>query len=129
MGLAASAPGGEQAAFPSRPIEIVSWATPGGPSDLLSRALADVAPADPHVLGVFTASGTVNMATGKIPFAPEDFTLILGNQIDPFLVAVRDDSPSRTPGDLFEAARALPDEVSVSGFSPSTHPHNRDRYK
>ena len=27
---------------------------------------------DPHVLGVFTASGTVDMATGRIPFAPED---------------------------------------------------------
>ncbi len=106
-------PGGDEAPFPNRPIEIVSWATPGGPSDLLSRALADVAPAhfdgqrvnvmtwqggtgaagmqymqgragDPHVLGVFTASGTVNMATGRIPFAPEDFTPILWIQIDPF---------------------------------------------
>ena len=36
---------GEDAPFPNRPIEIVSWATPGGPSDLLSRMLADVAPA------------------------------------------------------------------------------------
>ena len=33
--------------------------------------------AGPHVLGVFTASGMANMATGRIPFAPEDFTLIL----------------------------------------------------
>ena len=81
------------------------------------------------MLGVFTASGTVNMATGRIPFAPEDFTPILRNQIDPFLVAVRDDSPSRTLGDLFEAAHARPGEVSVSGFRPSTCPHNRDRYK
>ncbi|MYL06963.1 MAG: hypothetical protein F4012_09180, partial [Gemmatimonadales bacterium] len=85
-------PSGEEAAFPSRAIEIVSWATPGGPTDLLSRALAEAAPphfdgrrvtvmtrqggagaagmqylqgreGDPHVLGVFTASGTVNMAT------------------------------------------------------------------
>ncbi len=81
------------------------------------------------MLGVFTASGTVNMATGRIPFAPEDFTPILRNRIDPFLVAVRDDSPSRTPGDLFEAADVRPGEVSVSGLRPPTHPHNRDPSK
>ncbi len=69
------------------------------------------------------------MATGRIPFAPEDFTPILRTRIDPFLVAVKDDSPSRTPGDPFEAAHARPDEMSVWGFSPSTHPHNRDQYK
>ena len=142
-------PSGEEAPFPNRPIEIVSWATPGGPSDLLSRALADVAPphfdgqrvnvmtrqggagaagmqymrgraGDPHVLGVFTASGTVNMATGRIPFAPGDFTPILRIQIDPFLVAVRDDSPFHTLGDLFEAAHARPGEVSVSGFGAAS---------
>ena len=39
----------EDAAFPNRPIEIVSWATPHSPSDLLSRALADAAP--PHFNG------------------------------------------------------------------------------
>lgn len=142
-------PAGEEAAFPSRPIEIVSWATPGGPTDLLSRALAEAAPphfegrrvtvmtrqggagaagmqymqgraGDPHVLGVFTASGTVNMATGRIPFSPEDFTPILRIQIDPFLIAVRDDSPFHTLGDLFEAAHARPGEVSVSGFGAAS---------
>ena len=149
LGSATCSPGGEEAAFPNRPIEIVSWATPGGPTDLLSRALADAAPphfdgqrvtvmtrqggagaagmqymqgraGDPHVLGVFTASGTVNMATGRIPFAPEDFTPILRIQIDPFLVAVRDDSPFRTLGDLFEAAHVRPGEVSMSGFGAAS---------
>ncbi len=139
----------DEAAFPSRPIEIVSWATPGGPSDLLARALADAAPehfggqrvtvmtrqggagaagmqylkgraGDPYVLGVFTASGTVNMATGRIPFAPGDFTPILRIQIDPFLVAVREESPFRTLADLIEAARARPGEVSMSGFGAAS---------
>ena len=87
------------------------------------------APGDSEVLGVFTASGTVDMSTGRIPFAPEAFPPILQIRIDPFLVAVRDTSPSRTPGDPFEVAHARPGEVSVSVFSPSTHPHNRDRYK
>ena len=149
VALAGCSPAGEGAAFPSRAIEIVSWATPGGPTDLLSRALAEAAPphfdgrrvtvmtrqggagaagmqylqgreGDPHVLGVFTASGTVNMATGRIPFSPGDFTPILRIQIDPFLVAVRDDSPFHTLGDLFEAAHARPGEVSVSGFGAAS---------
>ena len=80
------------------------------------------------MLGVFTASGPVNMATGRIPFAPEDFTPILRNQIDPPLVAVRDDSPFRAPGDLFEVAHVPPDEGSMSGFRPPTFPYNRDRH-
>ena len=149
VGVTGCSPSGEEAAFPSRSIEIVSWATPGGPTDLLARALAEAAPpqfggqrvtvttrqggagaagmqylrgreGDPHVLGVFTASGTVNMATGRIPFSPEDFTPILRIQIDPFLVAVRDDSPFHTLGDLFEAAHARPGEVSVSGFGAAS---------
>lgn len=138
-----------EAPFPNRAIEIVSWATPGGPSDLLARAIGEAAPdyfegqrvsvmtrqggagaagmqylrsraGDPHVLGVFTASGTVNMATGRIPFAPGDFTPILRIQVDPFLVAVREDSPFRTIGDLIGAARERPGEVSMSGFGAAS---------
>ncbi len=139
----------QEVAFPGRAIEIVSWATPGGPSDLLARALAAEAPphfdgqrvtvstrqggagavgmqyltrraGDPHVLGVFTASGTVNIATGRIPFDPGDFTPILRIQVDPFLVAVRDESPFRTLNGLFEAATAAPGSVSVSGFGAAS---------
>ena len=69
------------------------------------------------------------MATGRIPFAPEAFPPILRIRIDPFLVAEKDDSPSCTLRDLFKAADARPDEMSVSGFTPSTHPHNRYRYQ
>lgn len=140
-----SAPG----AFPERAIEIVSWATPGGPSDLLARALAQAAPpffdgqrvfvatrqggagavgmqylrrraGDPHVLGVFTASGTVNMATGRIPFAPSDFTPILRIQRDPFLIAVRSESPFESLESFFAAARDRPGAVSISGFGAAS---------
>lgn len=135
--------------FPSRPIELVSWATPGGPSDLLARAIAAAAPphfdgqrvqvvtrqggagavgmqylrsraGDPHVLGVFTASGTVNMATGRIPFSPGDFTPILRIQRDPFLIAVREDSRFASLEGLLEEARARPGSVSVSGFGAAS---------
>lgn len=149
LGLAACGASSEDTPFPSGPIEIVSWATPGGPSDLLARALAEAAPeyfggqrvsvmtrqggagaagmqylrgraGDPHVLGVFTASGTVNMATGRIPFEPGDFTPILRIQVDPFLVAVREDSPFENLESLFEVARTRPGEVSMSGFGAAS---------
>ena len=149
IGLIACGAAPEEARFPSGPVQIVSWATPGGPSDLLARALAEAAPdhfdgqrvtvmtrqggagaagmqylrgraGDPHVLGVFTASGTVNMATGRIPFAPGDFTPILRIQVDPFLVAVRDDSPFHTLENLFETARMRPGAVSMSGFGAAS---------
>ena len=71
---------------------------------------------DPHVLGVFTGSGTANMATGRIPFTPGDVTPLLRIQRDPFLIAVRDDSPFATLEDLFDAARARPGTVSMAGF-------------
>ena len=158
LALAACAPPAD-APFPSRPIEIVSWATPGGPSDLLARALAVAAPehfdgqrvtvvtrqggagaagmqylrgqaGDPHRLGVFTASGTVNMATGRIPFTTGDFSPILRVQVDPFLIAVRADSPFRALPDLFNAASASTDgapnadpdadAVSISGFGAAS---------
>ena len=148
-GSAACGPPAPEPRFPSGPVEIVSWATPGGPSDLLARALAAEAPphfdgqrvsvvtrqggagaagmqylkgraGDPHRLGVFTASGTVNMATGRIPFTVEDFTPILRIQVDPFLIAVREDSSFRDLNALFEAARARPGAVSMSGFGAAS---------
>ena len=135
--------------YPFHTIEIVSWASPGGPTDVLSRTLARVGEkhfggeridvsnreggagaatmqylsghaGDGHVLAAFTASGTVNMATGRIPFGPEDFTPILRVQLDPFLIAVRQDSPFHTLADFFEAARAHPGDVSISGFGAAS---------
>jgi len=141
--------GGEDARYPSRSIKIVSWATPGGPTDLLARALARAGPrhfdgrrltvvtrqggggaatmqyltgraGDGHVLAVFTASGAVNIATGRIPFETGDFTPLLRIQLDPFLVAVREDSPYRNLSAFFEAARARPGQLSVSGFGAAS---------
>lgn len=135
-------------AYPSGEIEVVSWATPGGPTDLLSRTLARVGPehfgadmrvatreggsgaaamryltsrpADGHTLAVFTSSGVINMATGRIPFEVDDFTYLLRIQLDPFLVAVRDESPFRTLDDFFAAARSRPGELSVAGFGAAS---------
>jgi len=142
-------PGADGASYPSRPIEIVSWASPGGPTDVLSRSLARVGSpyfgdqrinvvnrqggagaatmqylsgraGDPHVLAVFTASGAVNMATGRIPFGPGDVTPLLRVQMDPFLIAVVDESPFRSLDEFFAEARSRPGELSIAGFGAAS---------
>lgn len=142
------AAGGDPAAYPERQVEIVSWATPGGPTDLLSRTLTRVGaehfgremrvvtreggsgaaamryltsrPADGHTLIAFTSSGAINMATGRIPFDVDDFTFLLRVQLDPFLVAVRDESPLTSLDDLFARARDEPGELSIAGFGAAS---------
>ena len=54
----------DEAVFPNRAIEIVSWATPGGPSDLLARALAEAAPDhfDGERVSVMTRQGGAGAA-------------------------------------------------------------------
>jgi len=139
---------GDPADYPQGEIEVVSWATPGGPTDLLSRSLARVGarhfgaemrvvtreggsgaaamryltsrPADGQTLAVFTSSGAINMATGRIPFGVDDFSYLLRVQLDPFLIAVRDESPFRTLGDLFAHARENPGELSIAGFGAAS---------
>lgn len=136
------------AQYPEHAIEMISWATAGGPTDLLARALAKVGPrhfgqrmtvstreggagavamqymagkrGDGHVLGVFTASGAVNMATGRIGFGPEDLTFLMRVQLDPFLVAVPTASPFSDLAAFFAAARERPGELSVSGFGAAS---------
>lgn len=143
-----SAEGVDPADYPSRSIEIVTWATQGGGSDLLARALVRTGErhfgqpmrvvtrqggagatamqylagheGDPHVLGVFTSSGAVNMATGRIPFSPEDFTYLLRVQLDPFLIAVRTESRFDDLRGLLSFARDNPGELSISGFGAAS---------
>lgn len=133
---------------PAGPIAIVSWATPGGPTDLLSRALARVGPRhfgvdmtvvtrqggggasamryvlsrppDGSTLCIFTSSGATNMATGRIPFRPEDFTYLMRIQLDPFLLAVRSESPFEALDGFFAHARENPGDLSVAGFGAAS---------
>ncbi len=134
--------------YPERPIDIVSWVTPGGPTDLLARAIARTGPRhfgqrmnvltkqggsgavamrylasqrhDGHTLSIFTSSGAINMATGHIPFTPEDFVFLMRIQLDPFLIAVRSDSPFDDLAGFFRHATEHPGELSVSGYGTAS---------
>lgn len=134
--------------YPRRPVTLISWVTPGGPTDLLARALAKTAPryfgqrvtvlnkqggsgavamgylvqrsADGYTLAVTTSSGTISMAAGHVPFTPDDFTYIMRIQLDPFLMAVRSDSPFGDLTEFFAYARGNPGKLSVSGFGTTS---------
>lgn len=134
--------------YPVGPITIVSWVPPGSPTDLLARAIAAVGPrhfgrgitvlnrqggggatamgyllrqpADGHTLAINTSSGTISMAGGHLPFTPDQFSFISRLQLDPYLVAVRADSPFQTLTGFFDFARANPGDLSVAGFGTAS---------
>jgi len=129
--------------YPNRPITLVSWVSPGSAGDLFARAVARVGerhfgqrinvitrlggggaaamgyvytqPADGYTLLVLTSSGAVTLAAGIVPFQVEDFTYIERLQLDPYLVAVRADSPFRDLRELFAFAKANPGSISMAG--------------
>ncbi|MBI4539109.1 MAG: tripartite tricarboxylate transporter substrate binding protein [Gemmatimonadetes bacterium] len=144
---AGRAAGGVEA-YPQKPITIVSWVTPGSPTDLLARAIASVGPKyfgqrmmvlnkqggsgaiamgylvkrkpDGHTLSITTSSGTVSMAAGHVPFTPEQFTFMMRIQLDPFLIAVRKDSPLNDLPAFFEYASQNPGKLSIAGFGTAS---------
>jgi len=134
--------------YPDRPITIVTWVTPGSPTDMLARAIARAGadhfgqtiqvlnrpggsgavamsylvsrPADGYTLGIMTSSGAISMAAGQIPFEPDQFTYIERIQLDPLMVVVRDDSPFTDLKGMYEFARQNPGELSIAGFGTTS---------
>ena len=130
--------------YPSRPITVVAWVNPGSPTDLLARAIALAGeehfgqrirvlnrpggggalamsyllsqPPDGHTLAIMTNSGVVNMALGHIPYVPEDFRFIARIQVDPYVIAVRSESPFQNLQEFFAHAHEKPGDLSVAGF-------------
>lgn len=134
--------------YASRQVTILSWVTPGSPTDLLARALAQsgeehfgqrirvlnrpgsggavamrqllAAPPDGYTLAIMTASGVVNMATGNIPYEPRDFRQIARIQLDPYMIAVPSDSPFTTLQEFFDHAEENPGGLSIAGFGTTS---------
>lgn len=139
---------GEIEAYPNQPVTIVSWASPGGPTDLLARTIASVGAQyfgqrinvvtreggggavgmsylagqrpDGYTLGITTSSGIISMAAGHIPFSVDDFSGIIGIQNDPFVISVRANSPFQDLEDFFSHAAENPGVLTVSGFGTAS---------
>jgi tripartite-type tricarboxylate transporter receptor subunit TctC len=130
-----------QAAYPSRPIQLIIAAPPGHRTDIAGRILAThlgtalgqpvdaiipeggiptalaaiaSAPADGYTLGVLAVEIAIMHWRGLTPLTPADFSPIVLFAEDGAAIHVRADSPWLNAKQLFEHVRAHPGKVRVS---------------
>ena len=141
LGLIASVPKGS--AYPTKPVTmIVVWA-PGGPTDLVSRALAEAAKPyfpqpitvvnkpggggaigtaeviqarpDGYTLGI-TAEGVIVIQTQlqQLPFkGVDDIEPLLGPVVTPTMFMVRSEAPWKTMQEVVDYVKANPGKLTV----------------
>jgi tripartite-type tricarboxylate transporter receptor subunit TctC len=149
--LAVAAPShAQQAQFPSRPVQVIVPATPGGPVDtavrLIRPALAAALGTSVVLINRPGASGTLGMqavATAtpdgytigqginsiftitrisgtRVPFTLDDFTLLGDYVTDVSVLAVSNDAPWHTLDDLIAYARAHPGKLNYASAGIGT---------
>lgn len=139
--------------FPEEDITIVVHTSAGGPTDLMARELASAtenlidqnvvvenqpggsgatqmsevvsAEADGYTLGTMTPSqiGLLNGALSD-QYAMDDFSWITRTQIDPYIIAVHEDSEFETLEEFVDYANENPGELDVGGYGASGSAHN-----
>jgi tripartite-type tricarboxylate transporter receptor subunit TctC len=145
---AAFAKGAAAQSFPSRPIEIVVPVAPGGGTDIVARAFAEVArkylPQPVVVLNRPGASGAIGMqevlnarpdgykvglvysdlailpGLKRVRFSSDDFHMIALLNADPGSVVVPVDSPWRSIEDMVAEAKRRPGTVKLSNSGPGS---------
>lgn len=132
------------AAFPDKPITLVTWSSVGGGGDVLGRhlqgPLSKVAGVPVVIVNKPGGSGAVAMEYAKSNFKPDGYELLITTasgvitphvagsrlsvadfkgvirvQLDPEVYMVRSDSPFKTVTEAFEAAKAKPGSVKFAG--------------
>lgn len=134
--------------YPTKPITIVSWSSPGAGTDVLARQAAPFLeeelgqpvsvqnitggsgavamqemlskPADGHMIGVNTRSQMVSMNTElEGRFSLEDFAFLAMMQGDPYVLAVKADSGIENLDDYVSAVKSN-DRASIGGFGANS---------
>lgn len=153
LGSAFSGMASAQAAYPARPIRMISPFPPGGGTDLLARALCTrLAEANGWTMVVENragANGTIGLAEAaraeagghdlvlgqqdnmvlaplltKVVFDPlRDFTPIAFAATTPLLLLASANSPYRSFEDLAKAARAAPDRLTFGSSGSGSNSH------
>jgi putative tricarboxylic transport membrane protein len=131
--------------MPSRPIELVVQAAPGGGSDIFARKIGDILTkdkllgqpisvvnkaggsgavaynymlqkkGDPHFLATVTLSYLTTPLQEKPGYTYADFSNLVTLAVDDFIAVVKAESPYQSLGDLITAAKAKPKEIKVGG--------------
>jgi len=136
--------------YPTKPITIGCWSSPGAPNDLLARELAKVGekyfgvsmtvvtkkggggandlawllqqPADGHFVSTCTVSMPIRLAVGKLPYTGEEFKYVIRIQDDSYVIACLPDKPYNNLKEFFEYAKEHP-EVTVGGYGSTDAAH------
>lgn len=152
VALASGVISSAEADYPTRSIELVAWASPGGGSDLMTRTFAKAAegiiPQPIYVVNKPGGGGAVGMAyvqskpadgytllgvTNNLVFTPltnpevqfnyEDFEPIIMWGFDPKIIAVLADGPYETIEDLVAEAQTGAGNVKFGTFGVGTDDH------
>lgn len=142
--------GAQSAAYPSKPIEMVIWASPGGGSDIFVRSLIRVLepltgatfvpvnksggggavgmaytsskPADGYTLLAVTTNYVITPTLGKSPKGPKDFDPIARLALETSCLAVKADSPWKNFDDFVKHAKEK-GSTSIGIFGIGTQDH------
>ena len=126
-------------------MTLVCWSSAGSGHDLMARMIAKVGEKylgepivvvnkqggsgrvamsyvlnqqpDGHVLMTNTRSMTLRFRDANARVSIDDFRFIGRVVSDPFVIVVNTDSPLQTIDELFEHARANPNELTIGGYS------------
>ena len=142
-------PAGAADTFPTHSIVLISWAAAGSPGDVTAREIAQLAPkylgvnmivenkigadggnamsyllsqpADGYTLLAQSSTFTVVLNTSlKENFKPDQFAYLGTLVTDPYVIAVRSESPIKTWNDLIAAAKASPNFTIGGSFAQSS---------
>lgn len=129
--------------YPVKPIVLVTWSAAGSPVDVMAREIAKLSqkylnvpmvvedktgadggialsflsgqPADGYTILALTSSLTVTLNTSlKDKFKTNQFSFLGTVETDPYVIAVRSDSPFKTFADLVNATKTQPN-VTIGG--------------
>ena len=142
----------QTAPFPSRPIKLISGASPGSASDLIARAVGEklqaefgvpvvienkpgasgalavqstlAAPPDGHTVFVYTGAHTVVPLIGKVAYDPvKDFSAVIPLAVVPNVMVVSPAKGYKSVKDVVDAARARPGELNYASVGAGSATH------
>ncbi len=100
-------------------VDVLVQNKPGG-SQAVSQVATQGEPADGYTFQTFTGSTSFSMASGAIPFGPEDWSVVSSIQREAASIAVLADSPLQTIDDLVQALKADPDSYIIGGYQSAS---------
>lgn len=100
-------------------VNVVVVNRPGG-SQAISQVYTQGQPADGYNFQTFTGSTSFAMASGTVPFEPENWSLVASVQQEPASIAVLADSKLKTMDDFINAMKEDPRSLVVGGYQSAS---------